>query len=199
MSLDATGSRLTALRRTDRTGFWAGDDPASGQDSSGAVTVTVDPTNRITDVAVRGRADHLRTPELLAGAVDEAAGAARAARLHASRAGSDAEPTKPTKPAGRPVARPLALGVQPVENFQKTGTTPSGRLRGTSGQYLYRDLDGGAVGESDNGCVTVVLDLASSHGRLHVDGGWLASARSKLLGAAITQAYRNAYRKQDRS
>jgi hypothetical protein len=197
MSLDATGSRLTALRRTDRTGFWAGDDPASGQDSSGAVTVTVDPTNRIIDVAVRGRADHLRTPEQLAGAVDEAAGAARAARLRASRADADTDASSTR--AGRPVARPLALGVQPVENFQETGTTPSGRLRGTSSQYLYRDLDGGAVGQSDNGCVTVVLDLASAHGRLHVDSGWLASARCKPLGAAITQAYRNAYRKQDRS
>ena len=47
--------------------------------------------------------------------------------------------------------------------------------------------------------MTVTLDLASSHGRLYVDSGWLASARCKPLGAAITQAYRNAYRKQDRS
>jgi hypothetical protein len=199
MSLDATGTRLTALRRTDRTGFWATDDPSSGRDSSGAVTVTVDPTNRITDVAVRGPADHLRTPELLAGAVDEAAGAARAARLRASRADSDAEADGSSSRATRPVARPLVLGVQPVENYQVTGTTPSGRLRGTSNQYLYRDHDGGAVGQSDNGCVTVVLDLASAHGSLHVDSGWLASARCKPLGAAITQAYRNAYRKQDRS
>jgi len=45
----------------------------------------------------------------------------------------------------------------------------------------------------------VTLDLASSHGRLEVDSGWLATARCKPLGAAITQAYRNAYRKQDRS
>ncbi|HET9422361.1 MAG TPA: hypothetical protein VFO49_14575 [Nocardioides sp.] len=197
MPLDATTTRLAALRRTDRTGFWAGDDPASGQDGSGAVTVTVDPTNRITEVAVRGRADHLRTPELLAAAVDEAAGAARAARLRAGRAGSDVDES--TTRDRRAVARPLGIGVQAVENFQETGTTPSGRLRGTSGQYLYRDLDGGAVGQSDNGCVTVVLDLASSHGRLHVDSGWLANAPSKPLGAAITQAYRNAYRKQDRS
>ncbi len=86
-----------------------------------------------------------------------------------------------------------------MENFQKTGTTPSGRLRGTSAQYTYRDLDGAAVGRSDNGCVTVTLDLASAHGRLQIDGGWLASARSALVAAAITQAYRNAYRKQDRS
>ncbi len=199
MSLDATGTRLTALRRTDRTGFWAADGPAHGQDSSGAVTLTVDPTNRITDVAVRGPADHLRTPELLAVAVDEAAGAARAARLRASRAESDADAEAASRRAERPVARPLVLAVQPVENFQENGTTPSGRLRGTSSQYLYRDLDGGAVGQSDNGCVTVVLDLASAHGRLHVDSGWLASARCKPLGAAITQAYRNAYRKQDRS
>ena len=197
MSLDATDSRLAALRRTDRTRFWAADDPASGRDGSGAVTVTVDPTNRITNVAVRGPADHLRTPALLAGAVDEAAGAARAARLRASRAGSDADASNGR--ARRPVARPLVLGVQPVENFQETGTTPSGRLRGTSSHYLYRDLDGGAVGQSDNGCVTVVLDVASAHGRLHVDSGWLANARCKPLGAAITQAYRSAYRKQDRS
>jgi hypothetical protein len=197
MSLDTTtASRLAALRRTDRTGFWAGDDPASGQDGSSAVMVTVDPTNRITEVAVRGRADHLRTPELLAAAVDQAAGDARAARLRAGRPDSDG--VGPAQ-ARRPVVRPLALGTQAVENFQKTGTTPSGRLRGTSAQYLYRDLDGPAVGQSDNGCVTVTLDLASSHGRLYIDSGWLASARCKLLGAAITQAYRNAYRKQDRS
>ena len=103
--------------------------PPAARTASGALTVTVDPTNRITEVAVHGRADHLRTPELLARAVDEAAGAARAARLRAGRAGSDQTDTTRAK---RPVARPLALGLQAVENFQKTGTTPSGRLRGTS-------------------------------------------------------------------
>jgi hypothetical protein len=193
---DTVTARLTALRRTDRTGFWASDRPASGRDASGALTVTVDPTNRVTGVSLRGRSEHLRDPERLGRAVDEAAGAARAARLQASMPGiAERGRTR----ARRPVARPLGLGTHAVENFQKTGTTPSGRLRGTSAQYLYRDLDGAPVGRSENGCVSVTLDLASSHGRLHVDSGWLKSARSAHVAAAITQAYRNAYRKQDRS
>ena len=132
MSLDKTAaSRLTALRRTDRTGFWASDEPASGKDSSGAVTVTVDPTNRVIERLRPGqRPTHLRDPERMARAVDEAAGAARAARLRASRAGSDDRGLHP-----RPDARshgPSRIGRHAVENFQKTGTTPSGRLRGTS-------------------------------------------------------------------
>ena len=197
MSLDKTAaSRLAGLRRTDRTGFWASDEPASGKDSSGTVTVTVDPTNRVTEVSVRGNADDLREPDKLARAVDEAAGAARSARLRAGR--TDSDESASTR-ARRPVARPLAIGQLAVENFQQTGTIPSGRLRGTSANFMYRDLGGPAVGQSDNECVTVTLDLASTHGRLQIDGGWLASARNKPLGAAITQAFHNAYRKQDRS
>ena len=52
MSLDTTSAaRLTTLRRTDRTGFWASDRPASGRDGSGALT---DSYSRPRDADVKG-------------------------------------------------------------------------------------------------------------------------------------------------
>lgn len=191
---DTMTRRLEALRRRDRTGFYASDRSAIGRDSTGALTVTVDPTNRITQVAVTGSADRLREPGLLAAAVDEAAGAARAARLAASR------PDDPARGDGTgvPVAQRAKRYVHEVENFQETGRVPSGALRGSSARFAWHALSP-AAGSSHNACVTVTLDLASAHGRIDVDRGWLANARPAGIGSAITEAYADAYRKQDRA
>ena len=193
---DRMRDRLERLRRHDKMGFYAGDDPTTGSDSTGAVSVTVDPTNRVTQVTVTGPADQVRDPVRLSDAIDQAAGAARTARLRASRP----ESFEPAAAADRrrPVARRLEATARAVENYQETGKVPNGTLRGLSRHFVHHDLEP-AVGTSDNKCVVVTLDLASSHGRVDVDRAWLANARSANIGLAVTQAFANAYRKQDRS
>lgn len=53
------------------------------------------------------------------------------------------------------------------------------------------------VGVSDNGCVTVTLDLAGPHGSLDADAGWLSTARTTRVSQAITEAFAHAYRERD--
>jgi hypothetical protein len=192
---DTMQRRLAALRRTDASGFYASSDPATGTDATGTITVTVDPTNRITHVAVAGSADQVRDPERLSEAIDQAAGAARTARLRASRPAAFAPAAAARR---RPVARRFEATARAVENYQETGRVPSGALRGLSSHFVEHDLEP-AVGISDNECVVVTLGLASSHGRVEVDRAWLANARSASIGPAVTQAFANAYRKQDRA
>lgn len=52
---------------------------------------------------------------------------------------------------------------------------------------------GGQVGESDNGCVRVVLDPAGPGGDLAFDPGWLSQAMPANLAAAIGEAFADAY------
>lgn len=54
------------------------------------------------------------------------------------------------------------------------------------------------TGQSDNTCVTVRLDPASSRGRLvDVDQGWLRQTSAARLAAAIDESFVDAYRKGD--
>jgi hypothetical protein len=184
--------RLARLRQYDTTGFYLSDEPAEGSDDSGCLTVVVDPTNRVIGVRVNGSADAVRTPTKLSAAFDEAVGRARYERYLAG-AGPQADNDPPT----------VVLGAGPhprrlIDNFDITGQEPTGELRGASRHFAARGLNR-AEGSSDNQCVTVTLDLASAHGSMAVDSGWLANASAGSIAAAITQAYLAAYREQDRS
>lgn len=56
-----------------------------------------------------------------------------------------------------------------------------------------------AEGSSDNECVRVRLDPASSRGRLvEIDPGWLRQTTTGRLAAAIGQAFADAYEKRGR-
>ncbi len=56
---------------------------------------------------------------------------------------------------------------------------------------------GPTPGVSDNDCVRVTLDIASSHGVVDADAEWLANAAATNIASAVTQAYTDAYGKRD--
>lgn len=190
MAHDSTVSRrLSELREHDVLGMYAGDEPATGLDEAGRVSVTVDPTDRVTEVRILADAPELRQPEGLRDAVDQAARAARLARIDALR---------PPRVRGR--ARPQAARAedQPVvavQNRMGTGWAPDPASL-VRHHYDTEDL-GPATGVSDNDCVTVTVGIASSSGVVTADPGWLANARVSAVEQAITQAYDEAYRKRD--
>ena len=190
MTMDsATLERLHELRRFDRSGFYASDEPASGDDPTGAVTVTVDPTDRVARVEVRSR-DTIRRPEGLARAVDQAYRAAQLARI-------DALPGRHGSRGDLHVAgtgeRPPVVAVRDVSG---TGYVSTRRPSPETG----RPEDFGPTsGVSDNDCVRVTLDVASSRGAVDAGADWLANATATNIGNAVTEAYADAYRKRDQA
>lgn len=176
--------RLAELRASDTIGVYAGDDPSTGQDPAGAVTVTVDALLRVVDVHVH-RADAVRDPAVLRGTIDAAYGAAVAARFPA------AEPVTRTRP---PVARGLRLDVRrptaeqlAAHRLRRQGAAEEPRVPRTTV----------ASGVSDNGCLTVALPPAGPRGRVDADPGWLAQAPAGRIRAALVQAFAAAYTERD--
>ena len=53
------------------------------------------------------------------------------------------------------------------------------------------------TGSSHNGCVTVTLAPHGPRGAVDADPGWLAQTSGPRLGAAVTEAFRDAYSRRD--
>ncbi len=190
MALDtATQERLDKLRRYDSIGMYASDESASGDDPSGAVTVTVDPTDRVIAVTVRDR-DAIRSTEGLRQAVELAFQAARMHRLGVHT--PSGKPSGPLTVDSGPSPRPILLVTDESDRH-----VPQPRDR--SGPTVAQRDFGPTSGVSDNDCVTVTLDVASSHGTVDADQGWLSTALPTKIGDAITQAFAQAYGKRDAS
>lgn len=175
--------RLERLRATDVTGVYASDDPSHGTDPTGSVTVTIDPTLRATLVRIES-VERVRSPEQLAHAV----GAAYSAALSARFAGPD-DANADDPPPG---ARRVRLQVRPIPDLvarHQAGrqTTPRPRRR------VPRE----EVGTSVNGCVTVTLPVFGPRGRADADAGWLRQANGAQVGAAVTEAFHDAYSRRD--
>lgn len=191
MGLDAhTQDRLRALREHDTLGFYRGDAPARAQDATSAVEVTIDPTDRVTAVRLIAEVPVIRRPQGLRDAVEEAFRAARRARLNALGV-FDQESTA----RGRPRAEAPSRSIRTVENWMGTGWQPDpSSLR----PHRFDTSDfGPTAGVSANNCVTVSLDIASSHGTVDAEPGWLSQATRTNIGRAITEAFHDAYRKRD--
>lgn len=185
-SPDPTSARLAELRRTDASGVYAGDEPADGTDPSGAVTVTIDPTNRVTAVRV-SEAEKIRTPAGLAEAFDEAYSAALAHRLASSR------------PARTPrsTSRPRAVATRPVFRRPTAEQLQRHRIRNETPRTTQRSSPGQVVGISANDCVQVTLAPAQTSGTVAADPGWLANAGPSNIASAITEAFNAAYAERD--
>lgn len=184
-------SRLGVLRAHDTHGYFASDKPATGSDQSGAVTVTVDPTNRVTSVVVSGLDDELREPAGLDRRVRQAAAVARARRLEDSRP-ADLRAERDTPPVPR---RPSPTRHR-IANLMRSGRQPElpdfAEVR-----RLRLSPVAATTGISRNTCVTVLLGPGSSDGDVSADPGWLATASIGQISNAVTQAFDDAYGKRD--
>jgi hypothetical protein len=158
---------------------------AGGAQESDAIRVDLDRDGRVRTVQLTALPDALRDGDTLDRAF-------RAAMAHALAAGLPAAP--PTLDAsGRvraarvtlPERRPLRDLVQEAMDRQPVASSDT----------VVRSF-GGEQGESDNGCVTVVLDPAGPGGDLTFDAGWLRQTTPTNLAAAITQAFAAAYRER---
>lgn len=160
---------------------------ATGDEPTGAVTVTVDATDRVSHVEVRER-DSIHDPAGLAAAVEHAYRAAVMNRLAARYPDRGLDPDRQV--AGLHGHPPIRT----VENRQGVHVAQPRAPRATS---LLERRFSPTEGISANECVTVTLGLASSWGPVAADPGWLANARPTNIGDAVTQAFADAYRKRD--
>lgn len=181
----STEERLELLRKHDTSGFYASDDPATGQDPSGRVQVTIDPSNRVTNVQVAALEDGLRSPGALAVAVRAAFDDASVQRYLAGRS-DDSSSTgttlieMPVRPTRRPQMDANPDRQPNLDLLRDRGYTP--------------DLTLSAVGISRNECVQVTLLPASSAGEVEVvEPGWLANAGAAQVSNALTEAFEAAY------
>jgi hypothetical protein len=177
--------RLARLRARDVTGVYADDSPAAGTDPDGAVTLTLDPTLRILRAEV-GRIDLVRTEDALNSALTSAYAVALSGRAaHADPADTPhGEPPQPRR-LRLEVRRPTPEMLARHQVRERANARPRPRFpreeRGTSA----------------NGCLAVTLPVASPRGPVEVDHGWLQLANSAQLGAALTEAYNDAYSRRD--
>ena len=186
--------RLAELRRFDSVGHYVHDSPVTGQDETGTLFVTVDPTRRIVGVA-SGRLDEsLRRPDGLAHAVRRAhTDAVMDAIELGLRAQDRIDPQAPRRNHAAPAGPPPSV----AELHPDFGYAPVD-------MELFRSLEGRAsgprgpaVGISDNQCITVTLDASGPCGDVETDPGWLANAAPAAVAAAVQQAFTAAYEKRD--
>jgi hypothetical protein len=181
-----TRTRLARLREYDTTGLYASDEPSDGTDPGNALTVTIDPTLRVTGVQIH-RIDALRPPNSL----PETFKAAYAAALAARRRGH--QPAKESAVRPRATSAPLTLSTAPARELLDRHSIRRERKLNPQPGFGSRE----AAGISQNQCVTVALPPASSAGSMAVDSGWLQNASASNVARAIVEAFTDAYTKRD--
>ncbi|HWM75168.1 MAG TPA: hypothetical protein VNQ53_15580 [Nocardioides sp.] len=156
-----------------------------------SIVVAVDDRSRFTGVEVSTLDDGLRETAALSAAFDDAYGRAIVdAAVPASAATGASRGTR--TPAG-PVLRGRPAGPTPHDE-PRWDLINAGYGSGSDTLSLS------PTGASDNECVYVRLDPASSRGRLvDIDQEWLRQTTTTRLEAAIGQAFADAYRKRDLS
>lgn len=150
---------------------------------SDAIGVDLDRDGRVRGVQIGHLPDALRQGDALDRAFREAMARALAADLPAAPPALDGSGRVQAARVTLPERRPLR------DLVREALDRPSAHDAGPAVRVL-----GGEQGESDNGCVTVVLDPAGPGGDLSFDAGWLSQAGVSNLAAAITQAFAAAYR-----
>lgn len=186
----ATRARLERLRETDTIGLYTSDEPTEGTDPEQTITVTIDPTLRVTDVQIH-RMDPLRQPNTLTKAFGAAYAAAIAARLPDKPEAEQARTADRPRPVA--TAAPIRISVAPPPELfngqRRRERTPHPQLTG----YAARE----AVGHSRNECITATLPAASTAGTLTVDQGWVQQAAGANVAKAIVEAFVHAYSRRD--
>ncbi len=187
--------RLAELRQFDSVGHYAHSQPVTGQDETGTLLVTVDPTRRVVGVASAHLDESLRRPDGLAHAV-------RRAHTDAVMDGIELGLRAQGRIDPRAPRRNLAVASGPPPSMAELhpdfGHAPVDEelFRSLSGRPGPRP-DGPAVGHSDNQCVTVTLDASGPCGDVDINPGWLANAAPSAVATAVQQAFTAAYEKRD--
>jgi hypothetical protein len=153
---------------------------------SDAIRVDLDRDGRVRGVQLANLPGALREGDALDRAFREAMARALAADLPAAPAVLDESGRVRVARVTLPERRPLRELVREALDRPPVHATDTAVMS-----------FGGGRGESDNGCVTVVLDPSGPGGDLTLDAGWLRQATPTNLAAAITQAFAAAYRTRD--
>ncbi|HWJ08730.1 MAG TPA: hypothetical protein VNS46_05095 [Nocardioides sp.] len=181
--------RLAYLRRRRGPDSFPDDEPSTGQDPTGAISLDVDASGWV----ITSRVDHLdglRTPSDFAGAVRSAYTMAALARLaaEAQEEWRDREPTpermqrgreivegrRPLTVPPRPLFRPIELPSHPVPDPGSPSYDPGLRSR---------------HGSSRGGEITLAASVAGGLGAITVDGEWLATTGVELAHHALREAF----------
>ena len=169
---------------SDAHGGLAGPRGSGGQArQSDAIGVDLDRDGRVRGVQFTTLSDELREGHTLDRAFREAMTRAIAADLPAAPPVLDESGRVRVARVALPKRRPLRDLVREALDRPPVHATDT----------AVRSF-GGEQGESDNGCVSVVLDPSGPGGDLTFDAGWLRQATLTKLAAAITQAFAAAYR-----
>ena len=182
-----TRTRLARLREYDATGLYASDEPSDGTDPGNSLTVTIDPTLRVTGVQIH-RIDAIRPPNSLPELFKAAYAAAVAARRPQQPPQESAATARP-----RPTAEPVTISTAPTRERLNRHSIRRKRQFNPQPRFGFR----AATGTSHNQCVTVALPPASPAGPVAVEPGWLQNASASNVARAIVEAFNDAYTKRD--
>ncbi|TNM40487.1 hypothetical protein FHP29_10595 [Nocardioides albidus] len=165
-------------------------DPPLPVNTAPPLQVDLDADLRVVSASFAHLPDELREPTALDAELQRAYLAAVAeGRPTASRSiGPDgrAHAARVTAPPRRPMRELVAEALRDLEEH---GAPPRDDHRVVP--------IGGEQGESDNQCLSVVLDASGAGGRLDADAGWLRQASASNVAAAIQQAFAAAYQRRD--
>lgn len=180
--------RLERLREHDSTGLYASDEPRDGTDQAGAITVTIDPTLRVTGVQIH-KIELVRPPRSLADVFKEAYGAAVAS----------GKPKPKTMPESSDRPRPVATAAPITARVSRDEALHRHRIRRELQLAPDRPRfgSGAAEGVSVNKCVTVAIPAARAVGTVTADPGWLQNASASNVANAIVEAFTEAYARRD--
>ena len=144
-----------------------------------ALTVTVDPQLRVTGVQVH-TVEPLRDPVRLDEAFASAYAEALAGRRPIETPAESLATLRPQRVV-LTVRKPTAAALDRHEVRVRDHLQPR------------RPRPREQTGVSANQCVSVILPPTGGRGHLRVDAGWLQQTNGTRLGAAITEAYADAY------
>lgn len=181
--------RLAYLRQRRGADRFPDDEPSTGQDPTGAISLDVDASGWVITSRVE-HLDGLRTPDAFTRAVRAAHTGASLARLAeaAEDKWRDRVPTPEEEERGRAIVEGRrALTVPPRPRFRPI-EIPSQPVPDPGGAAYDRGFRT-VRGSSRDGEVTVAASVAGGLGEITVDGDWLASTGVELAHYALREAF----------
>ena len=181
--------RLAYLRQRRGADRFPDDEPSTGQDPTGAVSLDVDASGWVITSRVE-HLDGLRTPDAFVAAVRSAYTVAALARLatEVQEEWRDREPTPEQVERGRAIVegrRPLTVPPRPRFRPIELPTQPMPSPASPAydrGLRTYR-------GSSREGEITVAATVAGGLGSITIDDTWLASAGVDMAHYALREAF----------
>ncbi len=189
--------RLAYLRQRRGADRFPDDEPSTGQDPSGAISLDVDASGWVITSRVE-HLDGLRTPEAFTAAVRAAYTVAALTRVavQAQREAQDVEPTPERVQRGREIIegrRRLTVPPRPLFAPMELPTRPVPAV----GAPTYDAGMRTRRGASREGEITVAATVGGGLGEIIVDADWLASAGVDMAHYALREAFHDLREKGD--